>query len=113
LYDLLKELGLKLSKPYILDMKRPDNAEEILEERLEAVLTSLKAAGQGIKDFIIGFFDESSPPLSPNTARLWSFKKLKIKRVTTKQKERADTFGFYALNGNSVAISRKEARRRM
>jgi Transposase and inactivated derivatives len=77
LYDLLRELGLKLSKPYILDVKRPDNAEEILAERLEAVLQSLKAAGHGIKDFVIGFFDESSPQLSPNTARLWSFKKLK------------------------------------
>ena len=103
LYDLLRELGLKLSKPYILDVKRPDNAEEILAERREAVLQSLKAAGHGIKDFVIGFFDESSPQLSPNTARLWSFKKLKIKRVTTKQKERANIFGFYALNGNSVA----------
>ena len=34
LYELLKELGLKLSKPYIFDVKRPGNAEEILGERL-------------------------------------------------------------------------------
>lgn len=102
LYDLLKELGLKLSKPYILDVKRPENAEEILEGRMEEVSKVLKEAGYSLEDIIIGFFDASSPQLSPNTARLWSFKKIKIQRITTRQRERANTFGFYTLNGKSV-----------
>ncbi|MDI6884793.1 MAG: IS630 family transposase [archaeon] len=102
LYELLRELGLKLSKPYILDVKRPENAEEILAERLEKVLKVLKDAEYNLKDIFIGFFDASSPQLSPNTTRLWSFKKIKIRRITSRQRERANTFGFYTLNGNSV-----------
>jgi len=58
----------------VLDMKRPGNAEEILAERLDEVLRALKEEGYELKDITIGFFDESSPQLSPNTVRLWSFK---------------------------------------
>jgi len=49
---------------------------------------------------VIGFFDECSPQTTANTQRLWSFGKPKIKKNTTKI--RANTFGFYPLNGNSV-----------
>ena len=51
-------------------------------------------------DTIIGFFDESSPQTTANTQRLWSFRKPTIYKNTTKLK--ANSFGFYALNGNSV-----------
>lgn len=44
--------------------------------------------------------DESSPQTTANTVRLWSFSKpVMIKNMT---KIRANSFGFYALNGNSV-----------
>lgn len=49
---------------------------------------------------VIGFFDESSPQTIANTQRLWSFTKPTIYKNTTKL--RANSFGFYALNGNSV-----------
>jgi hypothetical protein len=49
---------------------------------------------------VIGFFDESSPQTTSNTVRLWSFRKPTIYKNTTKL--RANSFGFYALNGNSV-----------
>ncbi len=49
---------------------------------------------------MIGFFDETSPQTTSNTQRLWSFTKPIICKNTTKL--RANTFGFYALNGNSV-----------
>ncbi len=49
---------------------------------------------------VIGFFDESSPQTTANTQRLWSFTKPTIYKNTTKL--RANSFGFYALNGNSV-----------
>ena len=49
---------------------------------------------------MIGFFDETSPQTTSNTQRLWSFTKPVICKNTTKL--RANTFGFYALNGNSV-----------
>lgn len=49
---------------------------------------------------VLGFFDECSPQTTANTQRLWSFDKPKIRKNTTKL--RANTFGFYPLNGNSV-----------
>lgn len=49
---------------------------------------------------IIGFFDESSPQTTSNTQRLWSFTKPTICKNTTHL--RANSFGFYALNGKSV-----------
>lgn len=111
LYELLKELEMHHSKPYILDVKRPRNAEEILAERLDKILRALKEEGYELKDIIIGFFDESSPQLSPNTVRLWSFKKLKIRRTTTRQKKRANTFGFYAINGNNVVCFQESSKK--
>ncbi len=111
LYALLKELKMHHSKPYILDMKKPENADEILAERLNEVFRGLKEEGYNLKDIIIGFFDEISPQLSPNTVRLWSFIKLKIRKMTTKQKEKANTFGFYAFNGNSVVCFQENSKK--
>lgn len=44
-----------------------------------------------------GFADESSPQLSANTARLWALGK--ADRVVNTDKQRANTFGFFALQG--------------
>lgn len=49
---------------------------------------------------VLGFFDESSPQTTANTQRLWSFTKPRIYKNTTNL--RANSFGFYSLNGNSV-----------
>jgi hypothetical protein len=49
---------------------------------------------------VIGFLDETSPQTTANTQRLWSYGKPIICKNTTKI--RANTFGFYALNGNST-----------
>lgn len=49
---------------------------------------------------VIGFLDETSPQTTANTQRLWSYDKPVICKNTTKI--RANTFGFYALNGNST-----------
>ena len=49
---------------------------------------------------IIGFFDESAPQTTANTVRLWSFRKPEIIKDTSKY--RANTLGFYSLNGNSI-----------
>jgi transposase len=52
------------------------------------------------EDCVIGFLDESSPQTTANTVRLWSFDKPVMFKNTTRLK--ANSFGFYALNGNSV-----------
>ena len=49
---------------------------------------------------VIGFLDETSPQTTANTQRLWSYGKPTICKNTAKI--RANTFGFYALNGNST-----------
>ncbi|WP_242492688.1 IS630 family transposase [Methanolobus psychrotolerans] len=49
---------------------------------------------------VVGFLDESSPQTTSNTVRLWSFNKPVMFKNTTKLK--ANSFGFYSLNGNSV-----------
>jgi len=55
---------MKHSKPYILDVKRPENAEELLAERMDEVFRTLKKKGCPLEDIVIGFFDESYPQLS-------------------------------------------------
>ena len=61
------------------------------------------------EDTIIGFLDESSPQTTANTQRLWSFTKPTICKNTTKL--RANSFGFYALNGNSVINFKEHSRK--
>ncbi len=57
---------------------------------------------------IIGFFDEASPQTSSNTTRMWSFRKPIIIKNTTKF--RANTFGFYAFNGNGTVKTYENSR---
>lgn len=61
------------------------------------------------EDAIIGFLDESSPQTTANTQRLWSFTKPTICKNTTKL--RANSFGFYALNGKSVINFKEHSRK--
>jgi putative transposase len=49
---------------------------------------------------VIGFFDEFSPQNTANTQRLWSLTKPVISKNSTKLK--ANTFGFYAIHGQST-----------
>lgn len=92
---LLRDFGMHYSKPYGSDFRRPENAAEILKERLDDALEGVK------EDFIVGFIDEASPQTNDNKQRFWSFGKSRIVRNTTKF--RANTFGFYSANGNGVA----------
>jgi putative transposase len=58
---------------------------------------------------VIGFFDECSPQTTANTQRLWSFTKPTVKKNTTRL--RANTFGFYAILGNSVVDFKEKSRK--
>ena len=48
----------------------------------------------------MGFLDESSPQTTANTVRMWSFRK--PEKIKNTAKYRANTWGFYTINGNSV-----------
>ncbi|MCL0064612.1 IS630 family transposase [Dehalococcoidia bacterium] len=97
---LRDKLGMGFSKPYALDYRRPSNAEEILAGNLDTVISLLKEGGIKEEEVAIGFLDETSPQLTANTVRVWSFGKVKILKNTAKM--RANTIGFYAIRGKSV-----------
>jgi transposase len=82
------------AKPYPRDYRRPDDAEQQLAERLQTALEGVSG------DVIVGFMDEASPQTTANTQRFWSFEKPKIAKNTSKI--RANTFGFYPVNGREV-----------
>ncbi len=81
-----------------------DGAPCFARAKLDEVLNSRE-------NCIIGFLDETSPQLNANTQRLRSFSKALVKKNTTRLK--ANTFGFYAISGNSIIDfkenSKKEA----
>jgi hypothetical protein len=54
------------SKPYTLDYRRPENAEDVLKKLTEAIPAYIGPDEQ----YIIGFLDESSPQTKANTQRL-------------------------------------------
>nr|WP_262891325.1 IS630 family transposase [Spirosoma utsteinense] len=94
---VLHELGLRYYKPRPVSVRRAPQAKEALIERLKATFDGLQAMGYDLDRVAFGFADESSPQLSANTARLWSIGK--AERVVNTDKQRANTFGFLALNG--------------
>ncbi len=106
---ILRKLGMLLQKPYPYDYRRPDNAEKILMERLERTFGLLKERNIELKDIAIGFFDESSPQNTANTARVWSFGKIEIKKNTTRLK--ANQGGFYALQGFSTILHLEKSKK--
>jgi putative transposase len=81
------KLGMNFSKPYTKDYRRPDNAEEILEGELKLTYKYLtETKGYSLNDIAIGFVDETSPQLTANTVRVWSFGKPKVRKNTQKMK---------------------------
>ena len=60
-------------------------------------------------DDIIEFLDQSSPQTTSNTVKLWSFNKPEIIKNTNKL--RANTFGFYCLNGSSAVDFQERSRK--
>lgn len=99
---ILRSFGMHYAKPYPQDYRKPDNAEEILRNAiLEAV--------NGISDnTVVGFFDEASPQTTDNKQRVWSFTKPRIVKNTNRY--RANTFGFYPINGNEVVEFKEDSK---
>ena len=91
---ILRSLGMNYAKPYPTDYRQPRDAEERLKQSIEDVLDSVP------DNCVVGFFDEASPQTTDNKQRFWSFGKPGITMNTTKY--RANTFGFYPMNGKEV-----------
>jgi transposase len=97
---LRDKFGMHFSKPYPMDYRRPIDAEAILDNQLEIVLSLLKVKGLMEEEIAIGFIDEARPQNTANTAKVWSFEKVRSIKNTTKFN--TNTIGFYAIKGNSV-----------
>lgn len=97
---LRKRLNMHFGKPFPHDYRRPDNAEELLKERLEKVFMELKRKGLTKQAIALGFVDETSPQNRANTVRVWSFAKHPVSIKNTDHFH-SNTIGFYAIEGHS------------
>jgi len=91
---ILRGFSMHYAKPYPQDYRRPKDAQQQLEAAIKEV--TKKITGK----CIIGFLDEASPQTTDNKQRFWSFSKPRVVKNTTKYK--ANTFGFYPINGRAV-----------
>ena len=91
---MLRRIGMYYAKPYPRDYRCPADAEQLLSYSIEEAMNSAP------RDSIIGFMDEASPQTTDNKQRFWSFGKPKMTRNTSRY--RANTFGFYPINGREV-----------
>lgn len=113
----LKEYGMNYAKPRPTEYRRPDDAEEQLSESLDEAVEAIQeedenadTAEQNDRDLApdggevtVGFFDETYPKPTDIYHRMWAFGTPEIS--VTIDRFDANTFGFYALNGEStVAI---------
>jgi putative transposase len=92
--------GMHFSKPHPMDYRRPIDAEAILDNQLELVLSLLMAKGIKDEEIAIGFIDEARPQDTANTAKVWRFEKVRCMKNATKFN--TNIIGFHAINGNSV-----------
>lgn len=119
----LKEFGMNYAKPRPTEYRRPDDAEERLADSLVEAVDNIQeeqeeeadTAEQDDPDLVpdggevtIGFLDETYPKPTDIYHRVWSFETPEIP-VTIKRFE-ANTFGFYALNGESAVAIKDRSR---
>ena len=119
LSSFLRDLGLSYSIPRTRRPSRPDDAEDILDERLDQALAEDQGeephnkeegdedGGWTVDDdvctdggTVVGFFDASHPQPWDNSHRMWYVDDPHIDRPLVRIDEPA--VGFYALNGQSV-----------
>lgn len=99
---LLKKLGMNYSIPRPEEPDRPDDAEEILEENLQAALDELDEDVVTDGGFVLGFLDEAWPKPTDNSRRLWAFGTPVLRKVTPVSTFDDAVFGFYAVLGESA-----------
>lgn len=100
---ILQGLGMYHYKPQPVDYRRSENAEQRLQQRLQATFDALLLQKIPLEAIAIGLADETGNYLQANTARLWSFHRKAKKKVNT-DKVKQNTFGFYALQGKSLSL---------
>ena len=75
---VIGKLGMNYAKPFIQDYRKPKEAEDILSERVEEAIKSLRSKGYKDNEIVIGFLDESAAQNEANTVRVLSFGKPRV-----------------------------------
>lgn len=105
---VLQQLGMYHYKPQPVDYRRSQDAAQRLQQRLQATFDGLQLQDIPIEQVAIGLADETGNYLQANTARMWSSLgdpiHKKAKRKVNAEKVKRNTFGFYALQENSIAL---------
>lgn len=104
----IKKLGMKYAIPRPESPDRPDDAEEILEDRLEAALDKLDDDAVTDGGVVVGFLDEAWPRPPDNSRRLWAFEKPTLRKETPTPSFDDVVFGFYAVLGDSVVACKND-----
>jgi transposase len=104
---LLRKFGMNYAIPRPENPDRPDDAEEMLDERLQEALAELTGDQEDddlVTDggVVVGFLDEAWPQPTANRRRLWAFGTPTIQKETPTENFEDAVIGFYALNGESV-----------
>ena len=105
---LLKKLGMRYAIPRPESPDRPDDAEEILEQRFEAALEELDDDVVTDGGVVVGFLDEAWPRPTDNSRRLWAFEKPTLRKETPTPSFDDVVFGFYAVIGESVVACKDD-----
>lgn len=129
---ILQELGLNYARPRPTEYRRPDDATEQLQDALDEGFENLAQADStpdgehadadtgddpdadpdlapdGGREIVIGFFDETYPKPADIYHRVWAFGTPEL--PVTIDRFDANTFGFYALNGESVVEIKDRSR---
>ena len=105
---LLKKLGMKYAIPRPESPDRPDDADELLEDRLETALDQLDDDIVTDGGVVVGFLDEAWPRPTDNSRRLWAFEKPTLTKETPTPSFDDVIFGFYALTGDSVVACKND-----
>jgi putative transposase len=101
LRQLLKRMHLYHYKPQPRDHRQSPLAHKQLQQRLRATVDGMTLRAESLSQVVFGFADEFAPQLHQNRARLWSLWPGKLRSVNTDRVSQS-TFGFYALQGQSV-----------
>ena len=106
---LLRQFEMNYAIPRPESPDRPENAEEMLDERLQEALAELTEQDDQEDDdlvtdggVIVGFLDEAWPQPTDNRRRLWAFGTPTLSKETPTENFEDAVIGFYALNGSSV-----------
>ena len=105
---LLKKLGMKYAIPRPKSPDRPDDADELLEDRLETALEQLEDDIVTDGGVVVGFLDEAWPRPTDNSRRLWAFEKPTLHKESPTPSFDDVVFGFYGINGDSVVACKDD-----